>query len=181
MTGYLTQQFSLYLDLSIDENLRYAGGLRQVDDDLLWERRHKYLTLMSLERFGDSEALRRNRLDVLVEDITMGENQVNELLKQQHPSIKYCEPTLENVFVTRLRQQGSAPPFLQFPRYRGGNKSKVVEEEINQEKNSSPLPITNYLLLKLLFMRIISIVYLVNFKQLKVLISKSVMGKYLDF
>jgi ABC-2 type transport system ATP-binding protein len=52
MTGYLTQQFSLYLDLSIDENIRYAGGLRQVSDDLLWERRNKYLRLMSLEKFG---------------------------------------------------------------------------------------------------------------------------------
>ena len=28
--GYLTQPFSLYFDLSIDENLSYAGGLRLV-------------------------------------------------------------------------------------------------------------------------------------------------------
>ena len=267
MTGYLTQQFSLYLDLSIDENLRYAGGLRQVDDDLLWERRHKYLTLMSLERFGSRlagelsggmkqklalccalvsqpevllldepttgvdpvsrrefwdvlaelsaegmtivvatpyldeaerchrvalmysgqiheigtpAALRNHlglhrlevktanleisekillqnlhtnivdvqtfgdRLDVLVEDITIGETQVNELLKQYDPNIEHGEPTLENVFVTRLRQQGSAPPFLQFPRSRGGNKSQEINENIHREKNSSLLPITNY-------------------------------------
>ncbi|MEA5549947.1 ATP-binding cassette domain-containing protein [Anabaena cylindrica UHCC 0172] len=245
ITGYLTQQFSLYLDLSIDENLRYAAGLRQVADDLLRERRNKYLTLMSLERFGDRLAgqlsggmkqklalccalvsqpevllldepttgvdpvsrrefwdvlaelsaegmtivvatpyldeaerchrialmysgqiheigtpasLRANlglhrlevrttnlelaeklllenpqknivdvqtfgdRLDVLVEDVETGETQVKELLSQYQPSIEHGEPTLENVFVTRLRQQGSAPPFLPFPRSRGGNR-----------------------------------------------------------
>ena len=51
--GYLTQQFSLYLDLSIDENLRYSAGLRQVPQHLFTQRRDKYLRLMSLEKFGD--------------------------------------------------------------------------------------------------------------------------------
>ena len=32
--GYLTQQFSLYLDLSIDENLRYVANLRRVIEGL---------------------------------------------------------------------------------------------------------------------------------------------------
>ncbi|RCJ28895.1 ABC transporter ATP-binding protein [Nostoc minutum NIES-26] len=244
ITGYLTQQFSLYLDLSIDENLRYAAGLRQVADDLLRERRNKYLKLMNLERFGDRLAgqlsggmkqklalccalvsqpevllldepttgvdpvsrrefwdvlaelsaegmtivvatpyldeaerchrvalmysgqiheigtpadLRANlglhrlevrtanleateeilsqtdqtnivdvqifgdRLDVLVQDINSGETAVRELLQQHQlasPNIEYGEPTLENVFVTRLRQQGSAPQFFPFPRSR---------------------------------------------------------------
>lgn len=254
ITGYLTQQFSLYLDLSIDENLRYAAGLRQVADDLLQKRRNKYLRLMNLERFGDrlvgqlsggmkqklalccalvsqpevllldepttgvdpvsrrefwdvlgelsaegmtivvatpylDEAerchrvalmysgqiheigtpadLRANlglhrlevrtanleateqilsqttqtnivdvqtfgdRLDVLVKDINSGETEVRKLLQQHQlpsPSIEHGEPTLENVFVTRLRQQGSVPQFFPFPRFRkrGQGETKKV-------------------------------------------------------
>ena len=51
--GYLTQQFSLYLDLSIDENLHYSAGLRQVPTEQFEQRRDKYLSLMSLDRIGD--------------------------------------------------------------------------------------------------------------------------------
>ncbi|MBF2051491.1 MAG: ABC transporter ATP-binding protein [Elainella sp. C42_A2020_010] len=51
--GYLTQQFSLYLDLSIDENIRYSAGLREVPPHRLAERRDRYLKLMNLDRFGD--------------------------------------------------------------------------------------------------------------------------------
>lgn len=50
--GYLTQQFSLYLDLSIEENMRYIAGLREVSDSDFLERKTKYLRLMDLDRFG---------------------------------------------------------------------------------------------------------------------------------
>ena len=51
--GYLTQQFSLYLDLSIDENLRYTAALHRVGDREFQARRHKYLSLMNLAQIGD--------------------------------------------------------------------------------------------------------------------------------
>lgn len=51
--GYLTQQFSLYLDLSIDENLRYNASLRQVAPPDFQQRRDQYLRLMDLDRFAD--------------------------------------------------------------------------------------------------------------------------------
>jgi ABC-2 type transport system ATP-binding protein len=247
--GYLTQQFSLYLDLSLDENLRYVAGLRQVPDRLFQQRRDKYLRLMSLDQFGDrlagqlsggmkqklalccalvsepqvllldepttgvdpvsrrefwdvlaalsaegvtivvatpylDEAERCNRvalmydgqiqqigtpaelrnslglhrlevhpsdlvaaeraltgeeglgktaiadvqtfgdrLDVLVTDLRVGEAEVREILDRHHlqaGAIDPAEPTLENVFVTRLRQEGSVPKLLEFPRSKGG-------------------------------------------------------------
>ncbi|MBV8601067.1 MAG: ABC transporter ATP-binding protein, partial [Candidatus Eremiobacteraeota bacterium] len=50
--GYLTQQFSLYPDLSVDENLRYVADVRLVDPAAFGERRDRYLTLLGLEGFG---------------------------------------------------------------------------------------------------------------------------------
>jgi ABC-2 type transport system ATP-binding protein len=51
--GYLTQPFSLYMDLSIDENLDYAGGLREVPQDDFAKRRQTYFKLFDLDRFTD--------------------------------------------------------------------------------------------------------------------------------
>ena len=50
--GYLTQQFSLFDDLSIDENLRYIAGLRDVAPAAFAERRQRYLALMDLATIG---------------------------------------------------------------------------------------------------------------------------------
>lgn len=52
-TGYLTQQFSLYPDLSVEENITYSAGLRLVPEHQIEARRTKYLTLMQLDRFRD--------------------------------------------------------------------------------------------------------------------------------
>ncbi|HEY9700572.1 MAG TPA: ATP-binding cassette domain-containing protein [Trichocoleus sp.] len=245
--GYLTQQFSLYLDLSLDENIRYSAGLRQVPADRFQDRRDRYLKLMDLDRFGDRLAgqlsggmkqklalccalisepeillldepttgvdpvsrrefwdvlatlaaqgvtivvatpyldeaercnrialmydgeiqqtgtlqqLRQNldlhrlevrtdrlvavesvlleaigreglenplvdvqtfgdRLDVLVRSVDAGKAAVEANLRQRQLSASEIEPvdvTLENVFVTQLRQRGAEPPFVPFPR-----------------------------------------------------------------
>jgi ABC-2 type transport system ATP-binding protein len=49
--SYLTQQFSLDLDLSVEENLRYTAKVRGVPDKLFHQRRLQYLRLMNLEKF----------------------------------------------------------------------------------------------------------------------------------
>jgi ABC-2 type transport system ATP-binding protein len=49
--GYLTQQFSLHLDLSIQENLAYSAGVREVSREVYHERSERYLKLMDLAKF----------------------------------------------------------------------------------------------------------------------------------
>src|SRR5262245_50975259 len=51
--GYLTQPFSLYPDLSVDENLNYAGGLREVPAEEFAKRRDRYFKLFELIKFTD--------------------------------------------------------------------------------------------------------------------------------
>lgn len=51
--GYLTQRFSLYPDLSIAENLRYAAGLREVSDAAFKTRSEHFLGLLDLARFKE--------------------------------------------------------------------------------------------------------------------------------
>ncbi len=50
--GYLTQHFSLYPELTIDENLRYAAGVRNVPGKIFAERREQLLLKMSLSPFS---------------------------------------------------------------------------------------------------------------------------------
>jgi ABC-2 type transport system ATP-binding protein len=51
--GYLTQPFSLYMDLSVDENLGYAGKLREVPEADFAARRERYFKLFDMARFTD--------------------------------------------------------------------------------------------------------------------------------
>jgi ABC-2 type transport system ATP-binding protein len=52
-TGYLTQAFSLYPDLTVSENIRYIGDLRHVPSAAIAERGHRYLQMFDMDRFAD--------------------------------------------------------------------------------------------------------------------------------
>lgn len=53
VTGYIPQHFSLYPDLSIDENLRYIAGLHDVSAEDFERRRADFLERTGLSRFAD--------------------------------------------------------------------------------------------------------------------------------
>src|SRR5262245_61875034 len=50
-TGYLTQTFSLYPDLTVMENIRYIGSLRLVPPKEIVERGRRYLRMFDMDRF----------------------------------------------------------------------------------------------------------------------------------
>ncbi len=52
-TGYLTQAFSLYPDLTVLENIRYIGELRRVHPHDIAERGGHYLQMFDMNRFSD--------------------------------------------------------------------------------------------------------------------------------
>jgi ABC-2 type transport system ATP-binding protein len=55
-TGYLTQSFSLYPDLTVKENIRYIGDLRHVAPQEIEERGHRYLSMFDMDRFAGRRA-----------------------------------------------------------------------------------------------------------------------------
>lgn len=52
-TGYLTQTFSLYADLTVSENIRYAGDLRRIAPDDVDKRGRHYLEMFDMDRFSN--------------------------------------------------------------------------------------------------------------------------------
>jgi ABC-2 type transport system ATP-binding protein len=54
--GYMPQQYSLYGDLSVAENLRFFGMLFGLDDSARVEREQRLLSITRLERFRDRRA-----------------------------------------------------------------------------------------------------------------------------
>ncbi len=49
--GYVTQKFSLYPDLSVEENIRYSAGLKRVPDAVLASRARPLLQRVDLDQF----------------------------------------------------------------------------------------------------------------------------------
>jgi len=88
-------------------------------------------SIVDVQSFGD-------RLDVLVTDSTQGTKEVSETLKDLHiaiDSIVQDEATLENVFVTRLRQQGSDPAFLPFVYHKPKKEGDLAIVAADLKKN----------------------------------------------
>ncbi|MBU6229381.1 MAG: ABC transporter ATP-binding protein [Cyanobacteria bacterium REEB459] len=111
------------------EDLRQSLGLQRIE---LWttplERAEQALSatmtsrqaaaMVEIQPFGD-------RLDVLVKTADQGEQQIRASLAAAGlplAALRHNQPTLENVFVHRLRQQGHDLAYPVFPAYRPGQE-----------------------------------------------------------
>ncbi len=50
--GYMSQRFSLYEDLTVNENISLYGGIYGLSDKEILDRRHALLDTLGLEKFG---------------------------------------------------------------------------------------------------------------------------------
>jgi len=94
--------------------------LRTKDLALADQVLHSSPNITDIQSFGD-------RLDILVSSCEQGQRDIEQILKQEGISfepISQHEPTLENVFVSRLRRLGSDPPFIPFPYLQGSRSLK---------------------------------------------------------
>ena len=83
--------------------------------------KQKTTALVDVQSFGD-------RLDVLTTDVEGAKQEIVECLAQKQLTLQGLEPnrpTLENVFVNHLRQQGADPIYRPFPYYRQQKKLQM--------------------------------------------------------
>jgi ABC-2 type transport system ATP-binding protein len=93
-------------------------------------------SIEDVQTFGD-------RLDILVSDAQQGETYVRNLFQQQHlpiDSIALSKPTLENVFVARLHQQGSDSKWIPFPRTSSAASARSRSKTNWSSSSSSAAP-----------------------------------------
>jgi len=100
-----------------------------IAEQVLLETAQGRSSIADVQTFGD-------RIDVLVADVVKDEVAVRQAFRESNisiDSIQASNATLENVFVTRLRQQGSDPLFIPFPRSKSQNpkipKSKTLRSQ----------------------------------------------------
>ena len=100
-----------------------------IAEQVLLETAQGRSSIADVQTFGD-------RIDVLVADVVKDEVAVRQAFRESDisiDSIQASDTTLENVFVTRLRQQGSDPLFIPFPRSKSQNpkipKSKTLRSQ----------------------------------------------------
>jgi ABC-type glutathione transport system ATPase component len=92
-TGYLTQSFSLYPDLSVAENIRYTGTLRRVPPAEIERRSRVYLEKFDMLHFSNRRA---GRLRNAWLDLQAAAGQVAVAARNR-------EVTNENLSLTRQR------------------------------------------------------------------------------